>query len=295
MIPIGEIAAPPFAILPDPSTLFRTRSDRLLALSDGHQLSSYLKFLSGICDCQHRLQDGLAAPTMPGEDVLKRAKEHAMPPLDRTAFNADPALESTLDRLFSLAGALDMPVPAREALDRAKGADSKGRLEMIHNVLADSTPIEAMADHVYVAAALQVHFSRMAARLDAKSLAPVGEGACPCCGGAPIASVIVGQHGATGTRFCVCPLCATQWHIVRIKCSICGSTEGVAYQEIEGDGGQVKAETCDKCRSYVKIMQQQKNPSLDPLADDVATLALDLLVREGEYRRAAVNPFLLGY
>ena len=32
-----------------------------------------------------------------------------------------------------------------------------------------------------------------------------------------------------------------------------------------------------------------------PFADDVATLALDMLVREGGYRRGSVNPFLLGY
>ena len=45
----------------------------------------------------------------------------------------------------------------------------------------------------------------------------------------------------------------------------------------------------------MKILQQQKDPGLDPVADDVATLGLDLLVRETGYRRGAVNPFLIGY
>ena len=31
------------------------------------------------------------------------------------------------------------------------------------------------------------------------------------------------------------------------------------------------------------------------MADDVATLGLDLLVREEGFRRGAVNPFLIGY
>ena len=57
----------------------------------------------------------------------------------------------------------------------------------------------------------------------------------------------------------------------------------------------VRAETCDTCRGYVKILQQQENPALDPVADDVATLALDLLLRDLGYRRGAVDPFLLGY
>ena len=57
----------------------------------------------------------------------------------------------------------------------------------------------------------------------------------------------------------------------------------------------VKAETCESCHGYVKILHQHKEPALDPVADDVATLALDLLLRELGYRRGAVNPFLLGY
>ena len=39
-----------------------------------------------------------------------------------------------------------------------------------------------------VAAAMQVHFARLASRLDAKQLVPVGEGVCPSCGGAPVSS-----------------------------------------------------------------------------------------------------------
>jgi FdhE protein len=64
---------------------------------------------------------------------------------------------------------------------------------------------------------------------------------------------------------------------------------------VEQSDGLVRAETCDSCRGYVKILQQQQNPALDPVADDVATLALDLLLRDLGYRRGAVDPFLLGY
>jgi FdhE protein len=152
-----------------------------------------------------------------------------------------------------------------------------------------------MADHVYVAAALQVHFARSAARLDDKALVPVGEGACPSCGGAPVASMLVGWERAHNTRYCVCSLCATSWHVVRIKCVLCGSTKGISYQEVEAGPGTIKAETCEGCRSYVKILHQIKDRDIEPVADDVASLALDLLLRESGYRRGAVNPFLLGY
>ena len=57
----------------------------------------------------------------------------------------------------------------------------------------------------------------------------------------------------------------------------------------------MRAECCATCNSYVKIMLQLKDAALDPVADDVATVALDMLLRDDTTRRGAVNPFLLGY
>lgn len=140
-----------------------------------------------------------------------------------------------------------------------------------------------------------MHAALAASRLDPAALVPVGDGVCPACGGAPVASVIVGWEGASGARFCCCSLCATQWHFVRIRCTACGSTKGITYRELDGAEGTVKAECCRECQSYAKIMLQSKNPDLDPVADDLASSALDILVREEGFRRSAVNPFLLGY
>ena len=99
---------------------------------------------------------------------------------------------------------------------------------------------------------------------------------------------------AEGTRYCSCSLCGTLWNIVRVKCVLCSSGKGIGYQEIEGGAGTIKAECCDNCRGYVKIFHQQKDAALDPVADDIASLGLDLLLRNGRYRRGSFNPFLLG-
>jgi FdhE protein len=294
-VPIGTIAEPPFVRLPDPHKLFAKRAERFRTLSEGHPLAPYLRFLASLSEAQSLIQDGLSEPDMPTADAIARAREHGMPPLDRARFTADAALGVTIDRLLALASNIDMPDAARAALDRTKAANAATRAAMVANVLADSIPVEQIADHLFVAAALQVHFARQAAQLDGKHLVPVGDGACPACGGPPVASMVVGWSGAHGTRFCACSLCATQWNYVRIKCTLCGSTGGITYQKIDGGSEEVRAETCDNCHGYVKILQQVKNPSLDPVADDVATLALDLLEREQGYRRGAVNPFLLGY
>ncbi|MGA2126827.1 MAG: formate dehydrogenase accessory protein FdhE [Xanthobacteraceae bacterium] len=294
-IPIGEIAEPAFARLPDPGRLFASRAERFRALAEGHELAPYLRFLAALSEGQSRLQEGLPEPDMPAADARARAREHAMPPLDLSRFITDAALDATLDRLLAWSATIDMPDSARAALARARDADASGRDRMMRAVLACSIPVAALADHVFVAAALQVHFARLSSRLDPAALVPVGAGACPACGSAPVASVIVGDRGAHGARFCSCSLCATSWHAVRITCVLCGSTKGIVYEELAGGPDTVKAETCGACRGYVKILHQHRQPALEPVADDVASLGLDLLLREAGYRRGAVNPYLLGY
>jgi len=294
-IPIGDIAAPPFVRLPEPDSLFARRAERFRKLAGNHELRPYLLFLADLCAVQHGIQDGLPTAELPPPDVIARAREYGMPPLDRDRFTADAAWDATLDRLLAAIGTCEMPAPARAALHHVRAADPATTADMVRSVLADAIPVEALAEHVFVAAALQVHFARLAAQLDGARLVPVGDGACPACGGPPVSSMLVGWHGAHGTRFCACALCGTLWNYVRIKCVACGSTKGISYQEIEDGAGTVKAETCEACRSYVKILHHVKDPALDPVADDVASLGLDLLMRETELRRAGVNPFLLGY
>jgi FdhE protein len=294
-VPIGEVSAPPFARLPDPLTLFASRAGRFRALAQGSELAPYLRFLGDLAEAQYRIQDDLPEPELPAADAIARAREFAMPPLDRGRFTPDLAFEATLDRLLPLAQTIEMPPVAATALARVIAADPGARDGMMRALLADSVAVEALAEHVFVAAALQVHFARLASRLDAGKLVPVGDGACPACGGPPVSSMVVGWTGAHGARFCACSLCATLWNYVRIKCTLCGSTKGIGYQEIDGGAGTVKAETCEECHGYLKILHQHKDAALDPIADDVASLGLDLLVREGGYRRGGFNPFLLGY
>ncbi|WP_225772290.1 formate dehydrogenase accessory protein FdhE [Inquilinus sp. Marseille-Q2685] len=292
---IGEVAAPPFARLPDPLQLCIDRTLRLRALAARSEIGPYLRFLADLVELQYRIQDDLPEPAMPDAAALARARAHAMPPLDRTGFAPDAAFEAIFDRFTGAAAEIEMPPAAAGALARVRAADRAGRDGMLRAVLSGAVPADALAEHAFVAAALQVHFSRMAARLDAAALGPVGDGACPCCGGPPVSTMVVGWRGAHGIRFCACSLCGTYWHQVRIKCVLCGSTKGIGYQEVEGGAGTVKAETCDSCHHYVKVLYQVKDPDLEPVADDAASLGLDLLMSEGPYERGGFNPFLLGY
>jgi FdhE protein len=289
------VVAPPFIRPPDPPTLFQSRAKRFHALATASDLGPYLNFLGGLSEIQHAIQAGLPAADGPSAETCARAREFGLPPLDRHRFTADAAYEETARRLIAAAEALVMPDQARQALSRVSAMDAGGLLTLARAVLDDAVPADALAEHLFVAAALQVHFSRLAATLDGASLVPVGTGACPACGSAPASTLIVGAPGAAGARYCACSLCQTQWNNVRAACVVCGSTDAVSYQEIGGGDGTIKAENCGKCGCYVKVLHQHKNAVLDAIADDVASLGLDLMTRETGARRGAINPFLIGY
>lgn len=295
MTAIGEVKTPPFSRVPDPVRLFERRAKRFHQLSGPDGIGPYLGFLASVADAQKAVAETLPAPEPLDPGKLDRSLEFGMPPLDRNAYRPDAAFFALSERLFDAMDAVEKPAAARSALAALRSAGEERIAAMVADLMADSVPAEAMAEYGYVAAVLQVVFVRAASTLPEKRLKGVGDGACPSCGGPPVSSLIVGWPQAGGSRFCSCALCATLWHHVRIKCTICSSTKGIRYQEIEGGPGTIKAETCDECGCYVKILNQQKDASLDPFADDVGSLGVDLLLRETKFRRGAFNPFLLGY
>jgi FdhE protein len=80
---------------------------------------------------------------------------------------------------------------------------------------------------------------------------------------------------------------------VRAVCITCGESGTLTLESIEGDNGAVKAETCRNCRTYAKLLYEAKDTQVDPVADDLTTLALDVLVGEAGWSRHAPNPLLL--
>jgi FdhE protein len=114
-------------------------------------------------------------------------------------------------------------------------------------------------------------------------------GVCPCCGFLPVASVVRTDGEVARLRYLHCALCNTEWHLERVVCAACRDNNRIAYHFIEGGDEAIRAETCDACKSYLKIVYREKSPQADPVADDLATLALDLLVDEKRYNRMGPN------
>jgi FdhE protein len=55
----------------------------------------------------------------------------------------------------------------------------------------------------------------------------------------------------------------------------------------------VQAEACAGCQSYLKILHVERDPALEPTADDLATVGLDLQMAEAGYTRFGANPLLV--
>jgi FdhE protein len=145
-----------------------------------------------------------------------------------------------------------------------------------------------------VAAALQVVWTRMAALLDKADL-DSGEaetGQCPACGSPPVAGVISPGGTKFGHRHLHCSLCATAWRYVRVRCVHCGSTDKISFRQLAGTS-YLRAECCENCHGYSKVFYVEKARPLEPLADDLASLGLDVLVGEAGFARVP-NPLVLG-
>lgn len=287
--------------LPDPANIFSRRAARLRQLSEGHAVGDYLRLMAALADAQQRELDALmgdASRVDAGAERLRAAREHGMPPLQADGWPRDPQWRFALVGLCEAIAAAPGFPPAVAATCARVRALPVETLEAQAEVLlsAASTGVDAQAAP-FIMAALQVFWTRMVCSFSHDEVAEhIGgvdvPGVCPVCGMLPVASVVRAEKGYQGYRYLHCALCATEWHLVRIKCSHCESTAGIHYHTIEGGSTALRAESCDQCRTYRKICYQEHDMEVEPLADDLGSLALDLLMTEAGFHRGSGNPLL---
>ena len=286
----------PAVLQPVPASVFADRAARFERLADGHALGDWLAFLARLSRIQHDLLKAHPAIPLPSDAARTQAREHGMPVLPANGWRRDPIWHK---HLAALADGLQAHAP--EALRPVLAGlltTNEAELERLADgVLRTEYDPAHSARLPFIAAALQVYWTWIAAQPALAGLARLDvPGVCPCCGSLPVASVIqAGTH--TGTRYLHCSLCNTEWNLVRANCTSCGETDKVSYRVLEkGDGAThdvVRAEVCDDCHSYLKQVLRDKDASADPVADDLATLALDILVDEAGYLRSGPNPLFI--
>ena len=268
--------------LPAPACLFEKRAARFRALAPGHAAGEYLAALAALADAQGFACQQLSIAL--DERILSPAV-----PLDVPKWPRGEAWRNALAVILSEMGKAPLPEPARAALARL-GASAPAELEAFADALLAGRygPID-LAAAPFVGAGLQVYWTALAAGLSAGGVERAERG-CPVCGSPPVAAVVLGDDRL---RYLTCSLCAAEWHLTRVMCATCRSTDGISYFSLEGDPGAVKAEACERCHSYLKLFYLEKGPRAEAFADDVATLSLDLLMSQEGYSRGGVNLFLL--
>jgi FdhE protein len=324
----GEIealdhTAIPRLLLPQSRSLFPARAARLRQLADnqikgipvGATLRGYLLLMAALVDAQAAVVQAMPADgvALPDTAAMDRFLENNMPPLpvsgERPAAWRKVFIH-LLDQLDTLAASqpqLSAVLGELRALDEAQ---LEGSADAVLGQFSDGVnPLQAP----FIAAALQVVWTMQAGQLDGARVTPLVTGTlCPVCGSHPVASAIRIGGQSQGYRYLQCGICASEWHMVRVKCSCCEKNGKVAYQSLTDAGDDTgaemqpgapinkandpskvaRAETCDDCHTYRKIFNQEHDYHVEPLADDLASLMLDALVGEAGYARASGNPLL---
>jgi len=290
----GGVGQPDPIILPSLGSLFARRAVRLDVLAAGHPMSAWLQFMAHLARAQDGAAKRAAVMTLPLAEV-QRAASAGMPPLAAVTHRRDPSWRAGLAAILDAMDDAAAPEQAQEAASRLAELEPSALEALADAFLSGALPARQAGEAVYVAAALQVYFAALAAGLspDALRLLPQRR-LCPVCGSDPVAGVITAAGKLPGARYLHCGLCATAWNHVRAVCINCGESRALAVQEIEGGNGAVKAETCDVCHGYAKMLYQASDMQVEPMADDLASLGLDMLVAEGGWSRHAPNPLILG-
>jgi FdhE protein len=290
--------------LPDRRFVFARRAVRLRKLAAASALGDYLQFLAALVDAQQAALAHLAVP-MPTSAHIERSGEHGMPPIHAATWPRTPQWRETLEFLCAaLAAQTGFPAGVSDSISTIRRATPAWIEAQAASILEARNDAIDMSVAPVVMAALQVHWVALAAHFVADEVKALDvPGVCPLCGSLPVASTVYAQSPNQGYRYLHCTLCATEWHMVRVLCSQCGASgKNIAYYSLEGNaadkspgeegGAAVRAETCEQCHGYRKILYQEKDTGVEPVADDVASVALDLLLAEEGYHRASGNPLL---
>jgi FdhE protein len=250
--------------------------------------------MAALGDAQAAALERLPPGRLPSAEAMATYRSNKMAPIGRLSWEPDESWRAALLAILDGLRGEAMPEASRRAVATLQRAEARHLETLADRVLRQATSPEDAAEACFVTAALQVYWTRMAQLMPAQDLEALEhKGACPLCGSPPIASLVYAEGDLQGVRYLVCSLCGTEWHLVRVTCAECLSTKGIAYHGIEGGDGPVKCETCDECKTYTKIVYRKDDPKADTLADDLATLGLDMLVTDAGWNRAYPNPFLL--
>jgi FdhE protein len=276
----------PLLLYPSPKTLYTHRAERLKSLANNSPISDYLNFCAKIVEQQ---ADLLKQKPIDIDVACLLNSEH--PPL---SLDNLPLTNTWQDYLASL---LDSCANTTEqitlVIDQLKKNSSQAlQNKAIHLLTGEFDQVNG-DETIFIWSALSVYYCQLASQIKGKAIAENIDKLwlCPVCKSMPSASVIqLGSH--SGLRYLHCSLCESEWYVPRIKCTCCDNMKDIQYLSLEQELAATKTECCDTCHSYLKIFDQDKDPHIEVIADDIASLILDIKTEEEGFAKSGVNPFI---
>jgi FdhE protein len=249
-------------------TPWARRAARARSLADRHEAAAdLLSFCARLAEYQDRLAAGAGATRVDQAASVQAALPAFLEWLER---EAPAALRATVPALR------DVPAEEwRRRIEQVAGAgEADGRTAFVIEALVQ--PLAATRE------------SASAGRDPSDSKR---EQRCPSCGGLPVVGLLREEgHGAR--RSLVCGRCLSEWEFRRVCCPACRET---TFQTLPVFAAEqfphVRVEACDACRRYLKTLDLTKDGLADPVADDLASVVMDLWAAEQGYRR--LRPSLL--
>ncbi|MCO6556662.1 MAG: formate dehydrogenase accessory protein FdhE [Gilliamella sp.] len=276
----------PLLFYPSPKTIYAHRAERLKTLANNNPISDYLNFCAIIAEQQANL-----IKHKPIDIDVTRLLNSEYPPLsldnlplkDTWQDYFTPLLDSFSDTTQQIAIVIEQ-LKKNSALELQNKA--------LHLLKGEFDKVDGN-EAIFIWSSLSVYYCQLASQIKSKAIAENTDKLwlCPVCNSMPTASIIQ-LGGNNGLRYLHCSLCESEWYVPRIKCTCCDNMKDIQYLSLEKELAAIKTECCDACHSYLKIFDQDKDPHIEVIADDIASLILDIKTEEEGFAKSGVNPFI---
>ncbi|OOF68347.1 formate dehydrogenase accessory protein FdhE [Rodentibacter caecimuris] len=277
----------PAILFSNPKNLYQRRAARLRELAVDHPFADYLHFAADIVESQAKVLENTPVES---NETLVHLK--GILPLEAKNFPRERVWLNLLKSLLKeVKPKTQEPISSTiEWLEKASDSELE---QLADYLLKQEFNLVSSDKAVFIWAALSLYWLQLVQHIPHSSQAESTDNLylCPVCGAMPVASIV--HFGDTqGLRYLHCSLCESEWNLVRAQCTNCNQSGKLDYWSFNEELALIRAESCGDCESYLKIMFQDKDPQVEAVADDLASLFLDMEMEEKGFSRSGINPFL---
>lgn len=279
----------PLLFYPSPKTLYIYRAERMRYLAKDNPFSEYLNFCASIAEQQANI-----IKQKPIHIDLSNISHNTLPPLGLDNFPLTTLWQDYLTMLLETVSNTTLQI-TQIIQQLQKNSTHQLQNKAIYLLEGEFEQVDNN-ESLFIWSALSIYYSQLASQIKGKAIAENTDKNwfCPVCNSIPVASIIqLGNN--SGLRYLHCSLCESEWYVPRIKCTSCDNMKDIQYFSLFNELSATKTECCEACFSYLKILDQDKDPRIEVVADDIASLILDIKTAEEGFAKSGVNPFIFGH